>query len=59
MVNKNEQGIQYMQEGKWEEAAKVFSEAIEENPNDAVSYINFGNVLTAVGEAAKAENFYR
>ena len=48
-----------MQEGKYEEAVKIFSEAIEENPNEPVAYINFGNVLTAVGETAKAENFYK
>ena len=58
-MNKNELGITYMKEGKWEEAAKTFSEAIEENPNDAVAYINFGNVLTAVGEREKAVNFYK
>ena len=58
-MSKNELGISYMQEGKWEEAAKAFSEAIEENPNDAVAYINFGNVLTAVGETEKAVNFYK
>lgn len=57
-MDKNQQGIQYMQEGKWEEAAKIFMEAIEENPKDAVSYINFGNVLAAVGENDKALSFF-
>lgn len=57
-MDKNQHGIQMMQEGKWEEAAKTFMEAIEENPNDAVAYINFGNVLSAVGDADKALKFF-
>ena len=47
-----------MQEGKWEEAAKIFMEAIDENPEDAVSYINFGNVLSAVGDGERALKFF-
>ena len=47
-MDKNQQGIQYMQEGKWEEAAKVFMEVIEESPKIPVSYINFGNLLAAL-----------
>ena len=58
-MDKNQQGIQYMQEGKYEEAAKIFNEAIEENPSEPVAYINFGNVLTAVGEYDKAIRFYQ
>ena len=33
-------------------------EAIEEKPADPVAYINFGNVLTAVGDTERALNFY-
>ncbi len=33
--------------------SKGIYEAIEENPNDPVAYINFGNVLTAVGDDEK------
>ena len=33
-MDKNLQGIQYMKEGKWEEAVKVFKEIIEESPED-------------------------
>jgi tetratricopeptide (TPR) repeat protein len=58
-MNKNEQGIQFMKEGKWEEAAKAFIEAIEANPDDAVAYINFGNVLSAVGDIERAMNFFQ
>lgn len=57
-MDKNQTGIQYMQEGKWEEAAKSFAEAIEEHPEDPVAYINFGNVLTAVGDTERAMNFF-
>lgn len=57
-MDKIQQGIEYMQQGKYEEAAKIFNESIEENPKEPVGYINFGNVLTAVGEREKAERFY-
>lgn len=59
VLDKNQQGIQYMQEGKYEEAAKIFNETIEENPSEPVGYINFGNVLTEVGEYEKAIRFYQ
>ena len=57
-VDKNKQGIQYMQEGNFEEAAKAFSEAIDENPKEAINYVNFGNLLSAVDELDKAIQFY-
>ena len=57
-MDKNQTGIQYMKEGKWEEAAKAFTEAIDAQPGDPVAYINFGNVLTAVGDTERAMNFY-
>lgn len=56
MSNKLETGIQYMQEGNWEEAAKNFTEAIEENPKDALGYINFANLLDVLGD--RREPFY-
>lgn len=57
-MDKNQAGIQFMKEGKWEEAAQAFMEAIEESPADPVAYINFGNVLTAVGDTERALNFF-
>ena len=54
----NQRGIEAMQNGNFEEAATFFSEAIEANPNDAVGYINFGNLLSAVNELEKALKFY-
>ncbi|QQZ10766.1 tetratricopeptide repeat protein [Heyndrickxia vini] len=57
-MDKNKKGIECLQEGKFEEAIKFFSEAIEENPSDPVAYINFGNVLIAVNEMERAVKFF-
>lgn len=57
-LDKNQTGIEFMKEGKWEEAAQAFMEAIDAQPADPVAYINFGNVLTAVGDIERALNFY-
>lgn len=57
-MDKNQTGIEYMKEGNWEEAAKTFAEAIEDQPEDPVAYINFGNVLTAAGDNERAMTFY-
>lgn len=57
-MDKNQTGIELMKEGKWEEAAKTFAEAIEAQPENPVAYINFGNVLTAVGDTERAMTFY-
>ncbi|AGK55032.1 tetratricopeptide repeat protein [Bacillus sp. 1NLA3E] len=58
-MDKNQLGIEMMKEGKWEEAAKIFMEEIEANPTDAVAYVNFGNVLSAVGDSEKALKFFQ
>ena len=58
ILDKNKKGIECLQQGKFEEAIKYFNEAIEENPNDPVAYINFGNVLIAVNEREKAIRFF-
>ena len=58
-MDKNQQGIEFMQQGKYEEAAKVFNEAIEENPNEPVAYINFGNVLLLLVKRIKPSSFIK
>ena len=45
MLNKQKQAIELMREKKYEEAAKLFIEIIEENPEDPIGYINFGNCI--------------
>ncbi|MCF3941851.1 tetratricopeptide repeat protein [Oceanobacillus alkalisoli] len=57
-MDKNREAIQMMQEGKYEEAAKLFNELIEENPSDPLGYINFGNLLVELQEAERAERFF-
>ncbi|GGB28630.1 tetratricopeptide repeat protein [Virgibacillus dakarensis] len=57
-MDKNQQAIAYMKEGKYEESAKLFNKLIEENPRDPVGYINFGNVLLHINELARAKVFF-
>ncbi|MBS4202800.1 tetratricopeptide repeat protein [Lederbergia citrea] len=58
-MDKNLQGIEYLQQGNYEKAIQMFTEAIEENPTDAVAYVNFANVLISVGEPQRAEQFLK
>ncbi|MEH7109522.1 MULTISPECIES: tetratricopeptide repeat protein [Bacillaceae] len=58
-MDKNQLGVKYMQEGNLEEAAKAFYEAINENGQDPIAYINFGNVLSALGDNDKALQFFQ
>lgn len=55
----NEQGIKAFQEKRYEDAVKAFNDAIEQNPNDPIGYINFGNVLAAMNEIERAERFFQ
>ncbi|PKR79082.1 hypothetical protein CEY16_04840 [Halalkalibacillus sediminis] len=57
-MNLIEQGIEYLQEGKMEMAAKVFNDYLEQNPEDPVGYVNFGHLLAKVNESEKAKRFY-
>lgn len=59
MMNYNEQGIRALQEKRYEDAVKAFTEAIEENPDDPVGYVNFGNVLAAMNDIERAERFFQ
>lgn len=55
----NEKGIQALQNKEYEQAIESFLKAIEENPEDAVGYINIGNVFGSIGEVEKAEQFFQ
>lgn len=55
----NELGIQAIQEENYDKAAEAFSKAIEENPNEVIGYINFGNLLASMNEAERAERFFQ
>ncbi|MEL3961796.1 tetratricopeptide repeat protein [Lysinibacillus endophyticus] len=58
-MNFNEIGIKAFQEKRYEDAAKAFTEAIENNPDDAIGYVNFGNLLAAMNDAERAERFFQ
>ncbi|ANC79417.1 hypothetical protein ABE65_014770 [Fictibacillus phosphorivorans] len=51
-------GLEYLQKGKFEEAAKSLESMIETDPENPVHYINFGNLLSAVHEHEKAIQFF-
>ncbi|MFJ8237335.1 tetratricopeptide repeat protein [Ureibacillus sp. NPDC094379] len=55
----NEIGIKAFQEKRYEDAAKAFTEAIENNPDEAIGYINFGNLLAVMNDAERAERFFQ
>lgn len=55
----NEIGILAFQEKRYEDAAKAFTEAIENNPEDAIGYVNFGNLLSAMNDTERAERFFQ
>lgn len=55
----NEVGIKAFQEKRYEDAVKAFNDAIEQNPEDPIGYINFGNLLSVMNEAERAERFFQ
>lgn len=55
----NEVGIKALQDGAYEKAVEAFMQAIEEEPNDAIGYINLGNVFASLGDAEKGEPFFQ
>lgn len=55
----NEQGIRALQNKQYEQAIESFLKAIDENPKEAVGYINIGNVFGSIGEVEKAERFFQ
>ena len=58
-LNYNELGIQAIQEEDYEKAAEWFKKAVEENPEDSIGYINFGNLLASMNENDRAERFFQ
>ncbi|SIT82741.1 tetratricopeptide repeat protein [Edaphobacillus lindanitolerans] len=61
-MDHNAEGIEAIRNEDYETAVKAFSAAIEENPEDPIGYINFGNLLATLGrpdEAEKAERFFQ
>ena len=59
IMDYNEIGIKAFQEKRYEDAAQAFNDAIEQNPNEAVGYINFGTLLSALGDVERAERFFQ
>lgn len=58
-MNFNELGIKAIQEENYEKAAELFTKAIEENPNEVIGYINFGNLLASMNDNERAERFFQ
>lgn len=59
IIDYNEVGIKAFQEKRYEDAAQAFNDAIEQNPRDAVGYVNFGNLLAAMNDLERAERFFQ
>lgn len=55
----NEQGIKAFQEKRYEDAAQLFTEAIEKEPQNPIGYINFGNLLATLNDMERAERFFQ
>lgn len=58
-MDMNEIGITALQDGNYEKAVEAFMKAIEEEPADAIGYINLGNVFASLGDPEKAEPFFQ
>ncbi|AVK84196.1 hypothetical protein C3943_11735 [Lysinibacillus sp. B2A1] len=55
----NEQGILAFQEKRYEDAAQLFTQAIEAEPQNAIGYVNFGNLLAVLEDTERAERFFQ
>lgn len=55
----NEQGIVAFQEKRYEDAAQLFTQAIEAEPDNAIGYVNFGNLLAVLDDTERAERFFQ
>ncbi|KOP72454.1 hypothetical protein AMS59_16140 [Lysinibacillus sp. FJAT-14745] len=58
-MNYNEKGIQAFQEKRYEDAAQLFTQAIEAEPKNPIGYVNFGNLLAVLEDTERAERFFQ
>jgi len=58
-VNELDLGILAIQNKDYEQAVVHFNNAIEEEPNNPLGYINFGNLLARMNEIERAERFFQ
>lgn len=59
VLDYNQQGIIAFKDKQYEEAAQLFTEAIENDPENPVGYINFGNLLATLNDVERAERFFQ
>lgn len=59
MMEYNEIGIAALQNGEYEKAVESFMLGVEKDPENAVGYINLGNVFASLGDAERAEPFFQ
>lgn len=57
-MEQQKRAIELMKEQKYDEAARIFNEFIENNPTDPVGYVNFGNLLMHMQEYDRAVRFF-
>jgi tetratricopeptide (TPR) repeat protein len=58
-MNELELGITAIQNKDYEQAVEHFKNAIDEEPNNPIAYINFGNLLARINETERAERFFQ
>jgi tetratricopeptide (TPR) repeat protein len=58
-MNELELGIAAIQNKDYEQAVVHFNNAIDEEPNNPVGYINFGNLLARINDTERAERFFQ
>jgi tetratricopeptide (TPR) repeat protein len=58
-MNELDLGILAIQNKDYEQAVVHFNNAIEEEPNNPLGYINFGNLLARMNETERAERFFQ
>lgn len=59
VIDYNGLGIKAFQEKRYEDAAKAFTQAIDQDPENALGYVNFGNLLAAMNDFERAERFFQ